>query len=523
MSASLPSGLQWLLVATPLAVVLTLVVSPIALWWYRRRVAHWMSQGQPDDGARPGPGHRSDDTPPGAPLRWMRLGAPPAAATARSGSAARLGVLPARLRLLAGHAASGFVCALALTLAFSGMVAHLLSAWVVPTLLLAALVPTVALLLVLQVTAFWQRALGIAAASALPWLLPENLRGLAIDLYQLFVLAPLALLLIVGMRFWRGVAPMVLLLALAACAMAVAVALVSSRWLGVQVSWDWRLAGLIAGGLIGFQALQAVQRAFDAGSFSDLELFTDTWWLTLLLAQALALAVASSQAAYLLLLAAYPPAVMARRLVWRLWPLAQPDAPPRALLLLRVFSDASRVEALFDGLEQHWRPIGPIHMIAGKDLALRNVGPSDFVAFVAGRLRSQFVGSLQELDARLQDLPTQRDADGRFRVSHFWCENSTWQPTMRALAARSHAVVMDLRGFTADRQGCRYELLHLSRHMPDLPVLLLVDSPQVYAALQGLLGGIDSHQAAWMVADVSSEQSTLPLPWLARLAGDTPA
>ena len=30
--------------------------------------------------------------------------------------------------------------------------------------------------------------------------------------------------------------------------------------------------------------------------------------------------------------------------------------------------------ALFDPLEQYWRHLGPIHMIAGWDLALRNIG-----------------------------------------------------------------------------------------------------------------------------------------------------
>ena len=45
---------------------------------------------------------------------------------------------------------------------------------------------------------------------------------------------------------------------------------------------------------------------------------------------------------------------------------------------------------------------------------------------------------------------------------------------MRALAARSHAVLMDLRGFNGDREGCCYELLHLARHAPEMPVLLLI-------------------------------------------------
>ncbi|MFY7863300.1 hypothetical protein [Roseateles sp.] len=514
MSELISPGVQVILVSLVLSFALVTVLSPLLLWWYRRRVAHWMSQGRADDEAAA----TTQADPPGPPPRWVRLSGQLATAATSSLPAGPHTWSPGQLRLVAGHAASGGICALLLTVAFCSLFSQYLSATMVATVLLAALVPTAALVLVLLSTSTRQRVLSAAAAGALLWMLPGDSQSLASSLYLLFVLAPLGLLVVFGLRFWRGVAPMVLVVSLAASALAVTMALLGSRGLGLETVWGWRLAGLIAGAWLGYRALQALQRAFDAGRFSDLDLFIDTWWLALLLVQATVLAVMAENPAYLALVAAYPLVVGVRRALWRTLPLAKPEAAARPLLLLRVFSKEGRMEALFDRIEQQWRHIGPIHMIAGWDLALRNIGPSDFVAFVAGRLRSQFISSAQQLQERLQSLPTQRDADGRFRVSHFWCHSHTWQPTMRALAARSHAVLMDLRGFNGDREGCCYELLHLARHAPEMPVLLLVDSPEVYAELQRLLGGVESASAAWMVADVASDKPVLPPAWLERLS-----
>jgi len=522
LSELISPGVQVILVSLVLSFALVTVLSPLLLWWYRRRVAHWMRQGRAGDE----PAVTTQAEPPGPPPRWVRLPGQLATAATSSLPADSDARAPGQLRLVAGHAASGGVCALLLTAAFCSLYAQYLSAAMVAAVLLAALVPTAALVLVLMSASARQRVLSAAAAGALLWMLPGELRGLASSLYLVFVLVPLGLLLVFGLRFWRGVAPMVLVVSLAASTLAVTMALMASRSLGLSLEMvsGWRLAGLIVGAWLGYRALQALQRAFDAGRLSDLDLFTDIWWLALLLVQATVLAVMAKNPAYLALVAAYPLMVGVRRALWRSWPLAKPEAAARPLLLLRVFSEESRMEALFDRLEQQWRHIGPIHMIAGWDLALRNIGPNDFVAFVAGRLRSQFVGNTQQLQARLQSLPTQRDADGRFRVSHFWCHSHTWKPAMRALAARSHAVLMDLRGFNGDREGCCYELLHLARHAPEMPVLLLIDSPEVYAELQRLLGGVESASAAWMVADVASDTAVLPPLWLERLAaGPAPA
>jgi hypothetical protein len=117
--------------------------------------------------------------------------------------------------------------------------------------------------------------------------------------------------------------------------------------------------------------------------------------------------------------------------------------------------------------------VGAVELIAGRDLALRQITPIDFVAFLSGKLAGRFV---HDPAAAAVIGPIERPgAEGRFRVRQYLCHADTWRPVMRALAARSDVVVMDLRGFTADRQGCRYELQSLARLSPDKPVVLVVD------------------------------------------------
>ena len=68
----------------------------------------------------------------------------------------------------------------------------------------------------------------------------------------------------------------------------------------------------------------------------------------------------------------------------------------------------------------------------------------------------------------------------------------TWQPIMRALDASSSAVVMDLRGFTGDRHGCRIELEYLSTNAPNKPVVLLTDNTSDALLIREIIGGATS-------------------------------
>jgi hypothetical protein len=158
-------------------------------------------------------------------------------------------------------------------------------------------------------------------------------------------------------------------------------------------------------------------------------------------------------------------------------------------------------------------------MIAGRDLALRNVAAADFVAFVTGRLRRRFVADAAALQQRLAADAARPDPDGRYAVDHYWCHADTWRPVMRALAARSDVVLMDLRGFGAHREGCAYELRHLAATARDKPVLLLVSEQAEADAVRGLLGAHESAAATWRLARVGAEATDLAPAVFAALAG----
>jgi hypothetical protein len=485
------------------SVVITVLLSPLLLWLYRWRVTRWMQR----------PGSAAAAPPalaPGAPpaVTWQRL-APGSAAAGMGWRALLPSSSAGTWRIVAGYAVGGLACALVLTACFGFAFAEQVSTTVLYTALLVFLLPVLATGLYLLSARVAVRVGAFSVAGALLYLLLGYRQDLGFSLFTGFVLLPVLLLLVFSLRFWRGVAPMVMILALPASLLAVAMVEYGAKRQGLEQAWAWRLAGFAAGALLGYAALRALQRGHETQRFSDLELFVDAWWLVYLLQQTVIFVLMRGQAIYFVALLSAVPFVLLRRLCWRVLPVPQADRPPRDLLLLRVFADSRRTQTLFDRLEQRWRHVGNMRMIAGWDLALRNIGPADFVAFLGGHLKRQFVRDERDLAARLQSLHAGRDADGRYRVEHFWCHADTWQATMRALAARCQAVLMDLRGFTADREGCRYELLHLARHAPGKPVLLLVDSAKAYEELRQLLGGSELANAPWIVADLEAGEGAL--------------
>jgi hypothetical protein len=147
--------------------------------------------------------------------------------------------------------------------------------------------------------------------------------------------------------------------------------------------------------------------------------------------------------------------------------------PARTLLLLRVFGYVARTERLFDRVAARWRLFGPVTVIAAPDVVARTVDPGDFLNFVTGRTSDSFVQSQADLDARLASLDLAPDPDGRYRVNDFCCRDNTWQATV--LMQQADAVIMDVRGVTAARRGCDFELQQLACRLPGPKIVLVVD------------------------------------------------
>jgi hypothetical protein len=227
-------------------------------------------------------------------------------------------------------------------------------------------------------------------------------------------------------------------------------------------------------GLVVWKILRWLGSAYQRKRFSDLQLVVDCWF---------ALAAMETTVTSLMLrhgppgIAIAVVAFAAYRLVVEVVLRTQPIAAlaPERLLLLRVFGHQGRSETLFDHLARHWRFRGPVQLIVGGDLAMRTVDPGDVLAFVGGRLRTQYVASTEDVPARMERLDTRPDPDGRFRVNELYCLHDTWKATLRSLLAVTDHVVMDLRGFSRESQGCLYELEQIVTAIPSGRIVLIAD------------------------------------------------
>jgi hypothetical protein len=104
-----------------------------------------------------------------------------------------------------------------------------------------------------------------------------------------------------------------------------------------------------------------------------------------------------------------------------------------------------------------------VHQIGGPDLATTNVDPHECSLFLVGRLHDLFVPEAVSA-AQLSDrLTADADREGRYSISEVFCFNSAWQHTVEQLMQLSDAILLDLRGLTAERRGTSYELRALAR------------------------------------------------------------
>ena len=486
--------------------LLTLAVAPLVLWRYRRAVLGGMM-------ARPGPA----------------LAVPPPAP--RAAAAPGVAVEPAlrwerrlRRRVFIAVWCAGFAAALplsALYLQLSDLPLSPAHLFLKAAALGCIAVPVHAVLC----AAPWRRSLRLAAATLLALaafgvvlsMLQRPFYGKAPTLdqamnfvvflqYAAYTLwLPLLLGLASGARRVRGVAPIVLA-GLLVFGLAPLLGARLTLWLsGTRAGAEWVLRGpqLEAGfvlvalpvGLLAWARLRALARGYEAKRFSDAQLLARTWWLLLVVLDAIELISARGAGV------AVPVFAVSALSVLLYGPLlglalkravAGPRPPPRTLLVLRVFGDTARSEALFDRLVARWRWFGPVTLIAAPDVLARTVDPGDFLRFAAGDIASSFVTTQADLQRRLAALDAAPDPDGRYRINDFCCRDSSWQATVVQLIERADAVVMDLRGYGAQRAGCSFELGELRRRRRPEQVVLLVDASTDRALLEPLLGHGDA-------------------------------
>jgi len=95
--------------------------------------------------------------------------------------------------------------------------------------------------------------------------------------------------------------------------------------------------------------------------------------------------------------------------------------------------------------------------------------------------------------AALDEKP---DPDGRFRTNEVFCNEDIWRSAFIALAERADLVMFDLRGFSSENIGARFELSHVLTTIPLGRLVLLVDSTtdidNLRAECEGLLVALPS-------------------------------
>jgi hypothetical protein len=295
---------------------------------------------------------------------------------------------------------------------------------------------------------------------------------------------PAFLMLVASNRHIRGVSPLVLAAMLVFTFSSVAVREifvtlvdvkgVRNLLLSIGPNW-WFIFATVPVGYLCWRLLALLNARYQAKSFSDMQLVADSFWVIVAFVLSAGYAADFGWKG----MAGLGGFVVYRAMVQLGLSASSRRTPPEPgmqLLVLRVFGFRGRSEKLFDSVAQRWRFRGGVAMIAGTDLAARTINPDDMLAFLAGNLRSEFVQGPQDLTKHLQLMDDSRDPDGRFRVTEFFCHENTWSDTLAALLARSDAILMDLRGFSEKNSGCIFELNQLAAQQRLGDTVFVVDA-----------------------------------------------
>ena len=234
--------------------------------------------------------------------------------------------------------------------------------------------------------------------------------------------------------------------------------------------------GLVPFGALAWLTIAWVARLYQAKKVSEQSITLDAMWLLFSINQSVGLVF---EGAWWILsgLVAFGVYKLVVWIGFRLLPKPHgANRPTAGLLLLRVFALGQRSERLFERLTTHWRYIDHVQLIAGPDLARSTVEPHEFLRFTSGKIGRLYIDGEESLATEMAGRDTAPDFDGRFRVNDFFCYADTWKMVLSSLVQESDAVLMDLRGFSAQNSGCIHELNELVDAVPVSSVLIGIDA-----------------------------------------------
>ena len=482
------------------SVLVTVVVALIVLWRYRLAILGGMMQG--DGAALPLPAERA---PVQTTLGSGNLTSHECSMRQRIAitwllTSAVCGLPMAVLYMIAGEMSASPTYALALTCSY----------------MIAAL-PMIAVSLAWpirrMVVAFVVMMLSFAALCLLAGIIERSLLGRPLS-WKILGLVPLFFdiawnqLWMAGL-FWlmswpsrlRGVVPItfaaVLVFAAAPFAGSRLTAVLAATEIGTPWVYTLGLNGVfmliaLPVGWLAWLRLRKLAADYEAKRFSDAQLLARTWWLMLVVTIGFDILAGRERPIFALLLVVgeivlFP---LVNHGVMRWLGVAKLAAakPAPTLLLLRVFGYTARTERLFDRVASRWRLLGPVTTIAAPDVTASTIDPGDYLLWLTGRIDELFVTTRASLDHKLATIDLVPDPDGRFRVSEFCCRDSTWQATVVELMLRADAVIMDVRGISAGRLGCEFELEQLAKRLPPQRLVLVVDETTDANILQATFG-----------------------------------
>ncbi len=151
--------------------------------------------------------------------------------------------------------------------------------------------------------------------------------------------------------------------------------------------------------------------------------------------------------------------------------------PARPLVFLRNFSLGDRSARLLREVAERWLELGPVDLVTGPDVAGAKPDPAMVLALLTLRLRDRFVSGPSEATAALAPGNLGTPRDGRYRIRELACRETTWEAVVSSLVDRPQVmIVMDLRGFNSNNQGCARELEILGRGpLAQGRVILMID------------------------------------------------
>jgi len=429
-----------------------------------------------------------------------------------------------RYRLALAHAAGGAAHSIIITLLWFLFAQATLSPRVFLALWLIFAWPITVAVMETLTASPWRKWLTAFSVLGLYLLLaPADVRPAILIFWPGYVGLPALLAMAIFHPRLKAVAPMALgivIYLVFAGNIWLSIAYLFGRTFGLGLLADVFLLALLAAALFVGGRLIANRMAhrYQAKRWNDQMLLLDTWWLLLTFWESALLSNMAEQKGWppilgflgLLAFAAYRVVVdYSRRSVY----CQQQDQPDISMLLLRVFGERQRTTRLLDEVSLRWRFLGNIELIAAPDLATLLLEPHELLAFVGGRMKTNFVQGQEDLARRLAELDREPDPDGRYRVHEFFGFENTWLLAVQRLIDQSHVVLMDLRSFTKERKGCTEEVRQLCNRIDLHHVVFIVNEGTDMSLLRNTM------QEAWQAVAASSPnlQSASPTARLIRL------